>query len=80
MKYAFAYERFEPTTDWAVRFFTWRDTAAKTLSVEEFALLRQGAPVLTRRESRLGYMWYRPAIAGLPPSRFAAEAMARVDG
>ncbi|MEP6731940.1 MAG: PA14 domain-containing protein, partial [bacterium] len=71
--YRFSYEHFEPHTEWAVRFFRWPDSTAKMLSVAQFDSLRAGTPLLTRRESRLDYMWYRPTIVGLPQLRFAAE-------
>ncbi|MEO8333914.1 MAG: NosD domain-containing protein [bacterium] len=72
--YAFSYGRFEPRADWRVDFFRWRDTTAQTLSAAAFDSLRQGIPAVSRRESRLDYMWYRPAIKELPQSRWAAEA------
>ena len=72
--YRFSFERFEPRTDWSVRFFRWRDSTAKTLSPEAFDTLARTTPLLSRREPRLDYMWYRPTIRGLPQARFAIEA------
>ncbi|MEO5815459.1 MAG: NosD domain-containing protein [Gemmatimonadaceae bacterium] len=72
--YAFSYGRFEPLTDWQVKFFKWPDSSAKTLSTADFDALRQRAPFLVRRESRLDYMWYRPGIKELPQMHWAAEA------
>ena len=76
--YFFSFGRFEPPTDWDVTFYKWRDSAAKTLSVADFATLRAGASLLSRRESRLDYLWYRPTIRDLPPTRWAAEATTSV--
>ena len=70
----FSYGRFEPGAEWDVRFFKWADSTARSLSPAEFDMLARGTPLLVRRESRLDYMWYRPTIRELPPSRFAIEA------
>ncbi len=78
--YRFSYERFEPGMDWTVRFFRWTtaDSAAGKLTPAAFDSLTRGAPILTRRERRLDYMWYRPTIRELPQARFAAEATTAV--
>jgi hypothetical protein len=76
----FAFGRDEPSLSWDVRFFTWTDTlrdparAAGNLD----AIVAQ-PPVLTRRESRLDYQWYRPRIAPLPQDRWALEARSTVE-
>jgi nitrous oxidase accessory protein NosD len=71
----FAYERFEPATDWRVRVFTWADSARDPgRDSLAFAALLRGAPVLERREAHLDYMWYRPRIEGIPTERWALEA------
>ncbi len=67
----FRYERFEPAAEWEVRFWSWGDSA-------DLAQLSASPPILTRRESRLDYEWYRPAIKELPRERFALEASAAV--
>ena len=76
--YRFSYGRFEPRSEWNVRFFLWPDSTAKTLSPEVFDVLVRGSPTLTRRESRLDYMWYRPTIPDLRQSRFVIEATTMV--
>jgi hypothetical protein len=76
----FAFGRNEPSLSWDVRFFTWTDTlrdparAAGNLD----AIVAQ-PPVLTRRESRLDYQWYRPRIAPLPQDRWALDARSTVE-
>jgi parallel beta-helix repeat protein len=76
--YEFSYRRFEPRMEWDVKFFRWPDTTAKTLDTAAFAAARSGTPMLTRREPRLDYMWYRPAIKGLPLARYATDASSTV--
>ena len=76
--YVFSYGRFEPRMDWDVRFYRWPDSTAKRLSLEAFDTLVHGAPLLFRREPRLDYMWYRPAIRELPQARVAVEASATI--
>jgi hypothetical protein len=61
-----------------VRFFRWPDTTAKELSGDAFDAARRGASLVSRREPRLDYMWYRPTIQGVPQSHFAAEATTQV--
>jgi hypothetical protein len=84
----FSFERFEPATEWGVRFFAWTDPAADPVpgpatgpahDPDAFARLLESNPILTRTEPRLDYQWYRPAIAGLPQERWALEATATLD-
>jgi len=74
----FSYQRFEPEFDWQVRFVSWADSTDPRTRPEAFAALIGGTPLLTRRESRLDYIWYRPGMAGLPQQRFALEATTSV--
>jgi parallel beta-helix repeat protein len=74
----FSYRRFEPELDWQVRFVSWADSTDPRTRPEGFAALFNGTPLLTRRESRLDYLWYRPGMAGLPQQRFALEARTNV--
>jgi nitrous oxidase accessory protein NosD len=75
----FAYSRFEPAVRWDVRFFAWSDSTRDPMrDSTAFAALLRGAPLLTREEPRLDYMWYRPVIAGLPQERWALEATGTV--
>ncbi len=76
--FRFTYGRFAPHTDWDIRFFRWPDTAAKALPTAVMDSLRRGTPLLVRHEPRLDYMWYRPALAGLPQAHFALEASTHV--
>ncbi len=71
----FGFERFEPTGPWDVRVVTWTDPARDPdKDPAAFAALFSGPPALARREDRLDYMWYAPAIAGLPQERWGLEA------
>jgi hypothetical protein len=78
MPYAFSFGRFEPPTEWAVRFFAWADATDPRKNPEGFAALLGAAPLLERREPRLDYMWYRSTVKGVPQSNFAIEAEASV--
>jgi hypothetical protein len=71
--YRFSYERFEPTIDWAVRFFSWSDTAA----IRERGVTG-GTALFERHASRLDYEWYRPPIPDLPRERWALQATGTV--
>ncbi len=76
----FSYRRFEPSTDWEVRFFTWTDSVRDPWrDAEAFDRMAAGTPVLTRREPRLDYVWYRPALPELPQERWALEAVTSVE-
>jgi len=71
----FGFERFEPAGPWNVRFVTWADsTRDPAVDPAAFDALLAGAPALERREERLDYMWYRPAIPGIPQERWGLEA------
>ncbi|MHB1192701.1 MAG: NosD domain-containing protein [Longimicrobiales bacterium] len=71
----FAYERFEPAGPWDVRVVTWVDSAGDPeANPAAFDALFSLPPALERREDRLDYMWYRPAIPGIPAERWALEA------
>ncbi|MEO8623733.1 MAG: NosD domain-containing protein [bacterium] len=76
--YQFSYGRFEPHTDWDVRFHRWPDTTAKELSRDAFDAARRGPPLVSRHEPRLDFMWYRPTVPGVPQSHFAAEATTEI--
>jgi parallel beta-helix repeat protein len=76
--YVFSYGRFEPRTAWNVNYYSWSDTTAKVLSVSDFDAARRTTPLLSRQEKHLDYMWFRPAIRGLPQSHWAAEATTSV--
>ena len=75
---AFSYSRFEPATQWDVRFFAWADSTDPRSRADAFNALLRTTPIITRSEPRLDYMWFRPTIAGLPQSRFALEATTTV--
>ena len=63
-----SYSRFQPIGEWDVEFFAYTDSV-------DFSR----APIKTLKTPRLDYMWYRPAIEGLPQAKFAASATAIVD-
>jgi hypothetical protein len=74
----FAYGRFQPAITWDVNFITWSDSSDPRTSPAAFAARLRGTPLLSRRESRLDYQWFRPAIRELPAARWALEATGRV--
>src|ERR1019366_9515360 len=74
----FSFGTFEPGQEWQARFFNWTDTTDPRSKAGGFAALLHGAPLTTARASRLDYTWYRPAIAALPPSKWALEATSTV--
>lgn len=76
--YRFSYRRYEPVTDWDVRFFEWDENSDPRTKPEGFTQLLAGKPLLERKETRLDYMWYRPTIATVPQTRFAISASAEV--
>jgi parallel beta-helix repeat protein len=73
-RYVFSYGRFEPRMDWDVRFYRWADTTAATIFTDAMTTLARSAPLLSRHEPRLDYMWYRSPIRDVPQARFAIEA------
>ncbi len=78
--YRFSFARQEPSLSWAVNFYAWSDSAGTDLrnKPEAFEALLRTPALLTRQESRLDYEWYRPAVPGLPLTRWALEATATV--
>jgi hypothetical protein len=74
----FSYFHFEPSADWTVRFFPWTEGNDPRSKPEAFAELLRSAPVLTRREPRLDYEWYRPALKELPSAHWALDATTTV--
>jgi parallel beta-helix repeat protein len=78
LPYRFSYSRFDPSTTWNVRFFTWSDSTDPRTTPARFTALLAGAPIATQQTPRLDYMWYSPTVNGVPQSKFAALATARV--
>lgn len=75
----FEFERWEPGTDWDVKYFTWSDTLRDPhRAAGNLDAILSGTPTMTRREARLDYMWYRPRF-GLPQERWALDATATID-
>lgn len=74
----FSYEVFEPRAKWDVKFFAWSDSTDPRKNADAFQQLLKGTPLMSRTESRLDYMWYRPTIKDLPATKYAAVATARV--
>lgn len=75
----FGFERREPRMTWEARYFVWSDTLKDpTRAAGNLDAIITGTPVLTRREARLDYQWYRPRF-GLPPERWALDARTTVD-
>jgi hypothetical protein len=75
----FSYGRSEPRTDWDVKYFAWTDSLRDPhRAAGNLDAVLAGAPMMTRREARLDYMWYRPRF-GLPQERWALDATATVE-
>ena len=75
----FGFERREPRMTWEARYFVWSDTLKDPKrAAGNLDAIIGGTPVMTRREVRLDYQWYRPRF-GLPPERWALDARATVD-
>jgi len=75
----FAFERREVRTDWDVKYFTWTDTLRDPhRAPENLETIVAGAPMMSRREARLDYQWYRPRL-GLPLARWALDARSTVN-
>ncbi|HEX4560674.1 MAG TPA: NosD domain-containing protein [Gemmatimonadales bacterium] len=68
-----------PPITWDARFFVWSDSTDPRAKPEAFKALLAGTPILTRRESRLDYEWYGPALKALPEERWALDATGAVD-
>jgi nitrous oxidase accessory protein NosD len=68
--YRFSYGRFEPSIEWSIRFFSWKDTAN---------LFAQ--PIDSGVAARLDLMWYRPprTLARLPQERWSLRATGTLD-
>jgi parallel beta-helix repeat protein len=64
--YSFSYGRFNPIGRWSVSFFALADSVAPRT-----AITAVDTP-------RLDYMWYRPAVSGVPQSNFRIAATASV--
>lgn len=76
---AFAFERWEPQAAWDVRFFAWSDTARDPhRATGNLDAILAGPPLMTRREVRLDYQWYRPRL-GLPQERWALDARTTIE-
>ena len=68
-----------PGMDWSAKFFAWSDSTDPRSEPGAFQRLLAGAPIVTRREPRLDYEWYGPAIKALPLERWALDATGSVD-
>jgi hypothetical protein len=81
--YTFSFGRFEPITGWDVSFYTWPDSAKPREKLTAFDPVYRAtvasAPLLTRHETRLDYMFYGAGIKGIPQDRWAAVATTTVD-
>lgn len=78
-RYPFSYGRSEPRQDWNVRFFTWTDTTTNDAVGAAATRAIASTPILTRRERRLDYFWFRPTITPLPQGKWALDATATVN-
>jgi parallel beta-helix repeat protein len=75
----FTYGRFEPRQHWAVRFHAWSDSTHPVSHPTRFATLLEAEPIAELALPRLDFMWYRPAIAGVPQERVALEATTEIE-
>jgi len=76
--YDFSYDRFEPWSSWRAAYFAWSESTDPRTRPRAFAALVNGRPAMERTEPRLDYFWYRPTIAGVPPSKWAVVATTTV--
>ena len=65
--------------EWNVSFYRWPDTSSRSLPSSAVAALAASTPLVTRREARLDYLWYKPLLTGVPATRSAIIATTAVD-
>lgn len=76
----FGWSRFFAPVDWRIRFHAWDEASDPRTRPDAFRrLLDSGAPLLVREADRLGWLWYRPRIEGVPPERWALRAEGPVE-
>ncbi|HEX7020300.1 MAG TPA: right-handed parallel beta-helix repeat-containing protein [Gemmatimonadaceae bacterium] len=76
--YRFSFSRFEPASNWDIRFFAWSDSTDPRTKTAAFENVLKGAPITTVAAPRLDYMWYSPTVKGVPQEKFAVLATSRV--
>jgi nitrous oxidase accessory protein NosD len=77
--YRFTVRRFAAPIDWKVQAFPWDSLSDPRRSGDAYRAALAKAPLLTRRDSLLDYLWARPKLAGFPESRFVAVAEGSVE-
>jgi nitrous oxidase accessory protein NosD len=76
----FGWSRFFAPVDWRVRVHAWNERTDPRSQPAAFrALLEGDQPLLERRIDRLGWLWYRPRIEGIPLERWALRADGSVE-
>lgn len=75
----FGWSRFFAPVDWRVGVHVWDDAADPRSRPDGFRALVEGAPLLEQRLDRLGWLWYRPRIEGIPAERWALRAEGSVE-
>ena len=76
---AFGWSRFFAPVDWRARVFAWDAVTDPRARPDAFGELLQGAPLLEQRTDRLGWLWYRPRVEGIPAERWALRAEGAVE-
>ena len=75
----FGWSRFFAPIEWHARVHVWDDTADPRTRPDGFRALLQGTPLLEQRMDRLGWLWYRPRVEGIPAERWALRAEGSVE-
>jgi hypothetical protein len=76
----FGWSRFFAPVDWRVRIHAWDDRSDPRSEPAAFRdRIEAGDPLLEQRLDRLGWLWYRPRIEGIPPERWALRADGSVE-
>lgn len=70
----FRYQHFRPLADWRVRVVAWDSTSDPRKDSIAFRGRLMGPALFEPPPGALEWMWYRPAIAGIPQERWAAVA------
>ena len=76
----FGWSRFFAPAEWRVRVHAWDDPTDPRSEPDAFRhLLETGEPLVEQDIDRLGWLWYRPRIEGIPLERWALRAEGTVE-
>jgi len=77
--YRFSYQRFSAPVHWTVRAVAWDSTSDPRTRPDGFRARLAGAPLVSRTDPVLDYMWSRSRLPGFPAERFGVVAEGDVD-